>query len=151
MSEKVKLKLVQMENDHLDPEWSFGEKLADKIADFGGSWTFLILFFSFLFIWIGTNIFILTTHPLDPYPFIFLNLLLSCIAAIQAPIIMMSQNRQELKDRLRAQYDYNVNLQAELEIRQLHEKIDALSKAHIHHLAILTRIETYFSKKDPKI
>lgn len=106
--------------------WSFGERMADKIATFGGSWTFLICFAIFLFIWIGMNSFVLVWRPLDPYPFIFLNLILSCLAAIQAPIIMMSQNRQEAKDRIRSQHDYQVNLKAELEIRHLHEKVDHL-------------------------
>lgn len=109
-----------------EQKWSFGERMADKIAKFGGSWAFLICFGVFLFIWIGMNSFVLLWRPLDPYPFIFLNLLLSCLAAIQAPIIMMSQNRQEAKDRIRSQHDYQVNLKAELEIRHLHEKIDHL-------------------------
>jgi uncharacterized membrane protein len=109
-----------------DQKWTFGERLADKIAKFGGSWTFLITFALFLFIWIGMNTFVLITHPPDPYPYILLNLVLSCLAAIQAPIIMMSQNRQEAKDRVRSQHDYQVNLKAELEIRHLHEKIDHL-------------------------
>jgi uncharacterized membrane protein len=109
-----------------EQEWSFGERMADKIATFGGSWAFLICFGVFLFIWIGMNSFVLLSQPLDPYPFIFLNLILSCLAAIQAPIIMMSQNRQEAKDRIRSQHDYQVNLKAELEIRHLHEKVDHL-------------------------
>ncbi len=109
-----------------EQHWSFGERLADKIADFGGSWSFLICFAIFLIIWIGINSLVLLWRPLDPYPFIFLNLILSCLAAIQAPIIMMSQNRQEAKDRIRSQHDYQVNLKAELEIRQLHEKLDHL-------------------------
>jgi uncharacterized membrane protein len=110
----------------LEQKWSFGERLADKIAAFGGSWAFLICFGIFLFIWIGVNSLVLLWRPLDPYPFIFLNLILSCLAAIQAPIIMMSQNRQEAKDRIRSQHDYKVNLKAELEIRHLHEKVDHL-------------------------
>jgi uncharacterized membrane protein len=105
---------------------SFGERLADKVAEFGGSWVFIICFGGFIFVWILTNVLFLAQKPFDPYPFILLNLLLSCLAAIQAPVIMMSQNRQEAKDRLRSQYDYQVNLKAELEIRQLHEKIDHL-------------------------
>jgi uncharacterized membrane protein len=109
-----------------EQKWSFGERLADKIASFGGSWIFLICFGVFLCIWIGMNSLVLLWHPLDPYPFIFLNLILSCLAAIQAPIIMMSQNRQEAKDRIRSQHDYQVNLKAELEIRHLHEKVDHL-------------------------
>jgi uncharacterized membrane protein len=107
-------------------QWTFGERLADKIAAFGGSWAFLICFGIFLITWVGMNSLVLLSHPLDPYPFIFLNLILSCVAAIQAPIIMMSQNRQEAKDRVRSQHDYQVNLKAELEIRHLHEKIDHL-------------------------
>lgn len=110
----------------LEQKWSFGERLADKIATFGGSWTFLIYFGILLFIWIGMNSLALLWRPPDPYPFIFLNLILSCLAAIQAPIIMMSQNRQEAKDRIRSQHDYQVNLKAELEIRHLHEKVDHL-------------------------
>ncbi|MEK6658893.1 MAG: DUF1003 domain-containing protein [Campylobacterota bacterium] len=107
-------------------KWSFGEQMADKIATFGGSWVFLISFAIFLLIWIVVNSFVFISHPLDPYPFIFLNLILSCLAAIQAPIIMMSQNRQEAKDRIRSQHDYKINLKAELEIRHLHEKVDHL-------------------------
>jgi uncharacterized membrane protein len=107
-------------------QWSLGERLADRIAAFGGSWKFLICFGAFLVLWIALNTLVWAARPVDPYPFILLNLVLSCIAAIQAPIIMMSQNRQEAKDRLRSQHDYQVNLKAELEIRQLHEKIDHL-------------------------
>jgi uncharacterized membrane protein len=106
--------------------WSFSERLADTIARFGGSWTFISCFGAFLAIWIVMNTLVLGLHPPDPYPFILLNLLLSCLAAIQAPIIMMSQNRQEAKDRLRSQHDYQINLKAELEIRHLHDKLDHL-------------------------
>ena len=109
-----------------EDELTVGERLADKVAEFGGSWTFIISFGGFILIWILVNVIFLAQKPFDPYPFILLNLLLSYLAAIQAPIIMMSQNRQEAKDRLRSQYDYQVNLKAELEIRQLHEKIDHL-------------------------
>jgi uncharacterized membrane protein len=101
-----------------------GEILADKVASFGGSWKFIIIFFTFLTAWMLANIWWLHNKGFDPYPFILLNLLLSCIAAIQAPIIMMSQNRQEAKDRNRAEHDYKINLKAEVEIRMLHEKID---------------------------
>jgi uncharacterized membrane protein len=109
-----------------DTDNSFGQKLADKVAAFGGSWAFILLFVGFLLLWIVINVFILVTKPFDPYPFIFLNLILSFIAALQAPVIMMSQNRQEEKDRSRAKKDYMINLKAELEIRMLHEKIDHL-------------------------
>ena len=116
--------------DKIDAEekeaYSFGQRIADKVAIFGGSWTFIISFGFFLIIWISVNIFWLVNKAFDPYPFILLNLILSCIAAIQAPVIMMSQNRQEEKDRRRAKNDYMVNLKSELEIRMLHEKIDHL-------------------------
>jgi uncharacterized membrane protein len=106
--------------------WSVGERLSDRMANFGGSWSFIILFGVVLGSWIVINAVLLVRRPFDPYPFILLNLLLSCVAAIQAPVIMMSQKRQEAKDRMRSQYDYKVNLKAELEIRQLHEKLDHL-------------------------
>lgn len=112
--------------DLKDEKPDLGQRLADKIAVFGGSWTFIIVFFSFILVWMAINIVILTTRAFDPYPFILLNLILSCLAAIQAPIIMMSQNRQEQKDRQRGEQDYKVNLKAELEIKLLSEKIDHL-------------------------
>jgi uncharacterized membrane protein len=117
-------------SENIEPEinakLTIGQKLADKIAKFGGSWTFIVVFFSFLLIWMAINIWVLTKKPFDPYPFILLNLILSCLAAIQAPIIMMSQNRQEQKDRQRAEHDYKINLKAELEIKLIGEKIDHL-------------------------
>jgi len=121
--------------------WSFGEKLADRIAEFGGSWSFLICFFFFIALWIGMNSTVVLLRPPDPYPFILLNLVLSCLAAVQAPIIMMSQNRQEAKDRLRSQHDYQVNLKAELEIRHLHEKIDHLLSHQWDRLAQIQEIQ----------
>jgi uncharacterized membrane protein len=105
---------------------TFGQVVADKVASFGGSWTFIISFFVFITIWIGSNVFLLLNKGFDPYPFILLNLILSCIAALQAPVIMMSQNRQEEKDRERAKKDYMINLKSELEIRMLDEKLDHL-------------------------
>lgn len=105
---------------------NFGQKVADQVADFGGSWTFIISFMIFIIVWIGTNVYILVNKGFDPYPFILLNLILSCIAALQAPVIMMSQNRQEEKDRNRAKKDYMINLKSELEIRMIHDKIDHL-------------------------
>lgn len=110
----------------IDDKTTFGQKIADNVATFGGSWTFILSFFSFLILWILINVWLLIKKPFDPYPFILLNLLLSCLAAVQAPIIMMSQNRQEDKDRQRAEHDYKVNLKAELEIKLLSEKIDHL-------------------------
>ncbi|WP_295337594.1 DUF1003 domain-containing protein [Flavobacterium sp.] len=105
---------------------TLGQIVADKVAAFGGSWTFIIAFFIFISLWIGSNVFILINKGFDPYPFILLNLILSCIAALQAPVIMMSQNRQEEKDRERAKKDYMINLKSELEIRMLDEKLDHL-------------------------
>jgi uncharacterized membrane protein len=107
-------------------ELTFGERVSDKIADFGGSWKFIFIFISVLVVWIGINSYILLSRPFDPYPFILLNLILSCIAAIQAPVIMMSQNRQEARDRKRAEADYKINLKSEIELRQLHQKVDHL-------------------------
>ena len=105
---------------------TYGQVVADKVASFGGSWTFIISFFIFITIWIVANVFLLLNQGFDPYPFILLNLILSCIAALQAPVIMMSQNRQEEKDRERAKKDYMINLKSELEIRMLDEKLDHL-------------------------
>jgi uncharacterized membrane protein len=109
-----------------EQKWTLGERLADRIAEFGGSWRFVTGFGVFIALWVAMNSMVLLWRPVDPYPYILLNLVLSCIAAFQAPIIMMSQNRQEAKDRLRSQHDYQVNLKAELEIRHLHEKVDHL-------------------------
>jgi uncharacterized membrane protein len=107
---------------------TFGQRLADKVAAFGGSWTFISIFAVVLVVWVLLNSFVLITYreSFDPYPYILLNLFLSMLAAIQAPIILMSQNRQASKDRLSAEHDYEVNLKAELEIMALHEKIDLL-------------------------
>lgn len=101
-----------------------GERISDSVASFGGSWKFILLFLAILTVWILANGFWLANHAFDPYPFILLNLILSCVAALQAPVIMMSQNRQEAKDRKRAENDYLINLKAELEIRNLHRKMD---------------------------
>jgi len=120
---------------------TFGQRLADHIAQFGGSWFFISIFGIFLFIWMLINIIVMTSHPFDPYPFILLNLILSCIAAIQAPIIMMSQNRQEEKDRQRALYDYQVNLKAELEIRLLNDKVDHLLLQHGQRMMEIQQIQ----------
>ena len=116
---------------------TFGQKMADKVASFGGSWTFIIVFIIVLAVWVILNSFILIrmgSRSFDPYPYIFLNLVLSMIAAIQAPIIMMSQNRQAHKDRLSAEHDYEVNLKAELEIIALHQKIDSLRQEQWNEL-----------------
>ena len=116
----------KIEETILNETITLGQRLADKVASFGGSWTFIISFGIFITIWILLNIIILQAKSFDPFPFILLNLILSCIAALQAPVIMMSQNRQEEKDRERSKKDYMINLKSELEIRILHEKIDHL-------------------------
>jgi uncharacterized membrane protein len=120
---------------------TFGERLSDRIASFGGSWRFIILFGIVLVGWIAINGVILATRAFDPYPFILMNLILSCLAALQAPVIMMSQNRSEARDRLRAENDYKINLKAELEIRHLHEKIDHLLRRQYNRLFEIQQIQ----------
>jgi len=120
---------------------SLGERLADQIADFGGSWIFISLFAGFILVWVVINTVVLIVRPFDPYPFILLNLFLSCLAAVQAPVIMMSQNRQESRDRLRSENDYRVNLKAELEIRHLHEKLDHLLQHQWERLIEIQQIQ----------
>ena len=124
-----------------EKDLALGEKMADSLATFGGSWTFLIIFGAILLIWIAVNSFLLLKKPFDPYPFILLNLVLSCLAAVQAPVIMMSQNRVEDKDRLRSQHDYRVNLKAELEIRHLHDKVDHLLSHQWERLVEIQQIQ----------
>jgi uncharacterized membrane protein len=124
-----------------DKDLTFGDKMADGLATFGGSWKFLIIFGALLLVWIALNSILLLKKPFDPYPFILLNLVLSCIAAIQAPIIMMSQKRQEAKDRLRSENDFRVNLKAELEVRHLHEKIDHLLHRQWERLVEIQQIQ----------
>lgn len=125
-------------NDEISAEATFGQRVADNVAAFGGSWTFIITFFLFIVIWMAINVVFLATKPFDPYPFILLNLILSCLAAIQAPIIMMSQNRQEQKDRQRGEHDYKINLKAELEIKLLNEKVDYLL---VHQSKMLLEVQ----------
>ena len=124
-----------------DTKRTAGQMLADKISNFGGSWRFISLFALALVIWIAANSYVLLAKPFDPYPFILLNLILSCLAAIQAPVIMMSQNRMEARDRLRAEHDYKINLKAELEIRHLHEKLDHLLKQQWTRLVEIQEIQ----------
>lgn len=115
-------------NEEEEDQMTFGERIADRVATFGGSWTFIMLFGSFLVSWVVLNSIFLATHPIDPFPYILLNLFLSMIAALQAPVIMMSQNRQSTKDRLKADLDYQINLKSELEVAQLHRKLDHLTE-----------------------
>ncbi len=121
-------------NDELEEQMSIGDRVADRLAEFGGSWTFIILFVSFLAGWMGLNTIQLWFRPFDEYPFIFLNLMLSTLAAFQAPVIMMSQNRASKKDRLAAELDYKVNLKSELLLQQLHAKIDDVRAEELHEL-----------------
>lgn len=119
---------------------TLGQRLADRIASFGGSWTFILVFFSFLAAWMALNV-VERRAAFDPYPFILLNLILSCLAAIQAPVIMMSQNRKEEKDRRRSENDYKVNLKAEVEIQLLHEKLDHLMRVQLQKLLELQQLQ----------
>ena len=157
---KLEQEVVQSLADHetlaenIEAEWvghrTLGERLSDHLASFGGSWTFIIIFFVILVIWMAFNALIIEQERFDPYPYILLNLVLSCLAAIQAPIIMMSQKRQEAKDRLRSENDYRVNLKAELEIRHLHEKIDHILTRQWERLAEIQQIQLELMQ-DPAI
>ena len=137
----VKKIMSQREPNH------FSQRMADKFAFFAGSWHFIISFFVLLFLWILINTIGLFYFKIDPYPFVFLNLILSCVAAIQAPIIIMSQNRKEIKDRKRQQDDYKINLRSELEIRLLQEKIDHLIESQWAYLLEMKRLESESLKK----
>jgi uncharacterized membrane protein len=121
-----RMQIARNLNQVFDDRLTFGDRLADHVAAIGGSWGFIIGFAVFLAAWAALNVVVLVDRAFDPYPFIFLNLLLSMLAALQAPIIMMSQNRQAAKDRLAAALDYEVNLKAEFAIAELHDKIDRL-------------------------
>lgn len=133
--------LLADDPDDDDAKSTFGQRVADKVASFGGSWTFIIIFVTVLAAWIAGNVLLLSNKGFDPYPFILLNLILSCVAALQAPVIMMSQNRQGEKDREKAQNDYMVNLKSELEIRMLHEKIDHLVLHQEQSLIEIQRVQ----------
>ncbi len=135
-------------NQELDARSTLGERLADRVARFGGSWRFIMLFGGVLVVWTALNTAFLGKAAFDPYPYIFLNLMLSMLAALQAPVIMMSQNRQSLKDRRMATHDYEVNLKAEIEIMSLHDKLDSLRSEQLlmlinkqqEQLDLLTRV-----------
>ena len=124
-------KLIKEQKEHKSV--NLGERWADKVAEFGGSWTFIIIFSIVLFTWIALNSWVIILKPFDVYPYIFLNLILSCLAAIQAPIIMMSQNRQEAKDRIRAEKDYKVNLRAALEIHHINNYLEDMVTTQMSH------------------
>jgi len=127
-------RVSKLVHQDMDTSMTFGERVADKVAQFGGSWPFIGLFGVILLVWMVVNAWVLGTHPFDPYPFILLNLVLSTLAALQAPVIMMSQNRQAHKDRMQANQDYEINLMAEIEIRDLHDKLDSLRFKQWHEL-----------------
>jgi len=128
-------------NEEFDSRLTLGSRVADRVASFGGSWTFILAFGAFLVFWILLNSALLRRESFDPYPFILLNLMLSCVAAIQAPVIMMSQNRQEARDRIRAENDYRVNLKAELEVRLLSTRFDHLLSRQWQHLMEIQEIQ----------
>ncbi len=148
-------KLITAKLEEKEENIPLSSRLADKIAAFGGSWKFIITFLSLMMVWILANVYWLQSRTFDPYPFILLNLILSCIAALQAPVIMMSQNRQEEKDRDRSRNDYLINLKAEIELRNLHQKIDliiveemkALFDMQKEQLEVLERIENSLSER----
>ena len=125
---------VKNVNELAEENMTLGERVADKVARFGGSWTFIISFGIFLALWMAGNTAYLLSSPPDPFPYIFLNLILSCIAALQAPVIMMSQNRQASKDRLQADLEFEINVKAEIAVQQLHRKIDELRATVLQHL-----------------
>jgi uncharacterized membrane protein len=136
LEELARIKLSKNINELQEENLTFGNRLADKLADFAGSWKFIIFFIVIMIVWIGINSFALFAKPYDPYPFILLNLILSCIAALQAPIIMMSQKRQETKDRLRSQNDYNVDVKTEVfvehivfELKEIRAQQDDIAKS----------------------
>ena len=133
--------LSTLVDTEFDSKLTIGQRLSDRIAQFGGSWTFILLFACILVVWVVVNSVAIVLKPFDPYPYILLNLILSCLAAMQAPIIMMSQNRQEAKDRARAAHDYQVNLKAELEIRQVHQKLDHLLSHQWERLVEIQKVQ----------
>ena len=127
-------RVSKLVHQDLDTQMTFGERVADKVAQFGGSWRFILIFGGILVVWMTINSYVILKRPFDPYPFILLNLVLSTLAALQAPVIMMSQNRQAHKDRMQANQDYEINLMAEIEIRDLHDKLDSLRFKQWHEL-----------------
>ena len=127
-------RVSKLVHQDIETQMTFGEQVADRVAQFGGSWRFIGIFTGILIVWMAINGVLIAKHPFDPYPFILLNLVLSTLAALQAPVIMMSQNRQAHKDRMQANQDYEINLMAEIEIRDLHDKLDSLRFKQWHEL-----------------
>lgn len=153
VEELISIRHSQNINDLHEDKFSFGERIADRMADVAGSWTFIIIFLSVLTFWIILNAVQLLKQPFDPFPFILLNLVLSCVAAIQAPVIMMSQNRQEKKDRLRAEQDYQINLKAEILVEEIIKRLKRLEDTHAKHTENLGEIlkAVVELKKDNKV
>lgn len=157
LEEEVLLSLRQHQilseniNKEFEQDLTFGERLADKVSKFGGSWTFITFFAVILLSWIGINSLQIFNKPLDPFPYIFLNLLLSCLAAIQAPIIMMSQNRQAAKDRLSQEHDYQINLKSELHIRHLNSRLDHFMKNHWQNMDEMMHLQQTISQTLEKL
>jgi uncharacterized membrane protein len=145
--ERCVRRLAVSRNVNLDLEKNstFGQRLADQVAAVGGSWGFIIAFGLFIFFWVVVNTIVLMTHAFDAYPFIFLNLTLSMLAAVQAPVILMSQNRAAVRDRLMATHDYEVNLKAEIEIAALHEKLDQIRTQEL--ATLITKLEGEMGKR----
>jgi uncharacterized membrane protein len=133
----ISMRAARNANEVIDEELTFGQRLADKIASFGGSWPFIIIFMSLLLMWVTINS--LLAKPYDPFPFILLNLFLSMLAALQAPVIMMSQNRANANDRIRAELDYQVNLKAETEVAQLHTKLDEMREEFLEAVGVMLK------------
>ncbi|MGL9727961.1 hypothetical protein IGI44_001313 [Enterococcus sp. DIV0756] len=152
LKHKIRTEQIQIKNvnDALKIKETFGQRVADGIAKFGGSWTFIILFVLVLATWITLNTLPLFFEPFDKFPYILLNLALSCLAAIQAPIILMSQNRQSDRDRVEADNDYEVNVKSEVEIQLLHEKIDYLMETKWQHLVELQQLQIELLQKIAK-
>jgi uncharacterized membrane protein len=139
--------LTENINAEFEKELTLGERAADRVAAFGGSWTFLAIFALAIVFWVALNARLVLATPFDPFPYILLNLILSCLAAVQAPVIMMSQNRQEAKDRLRSEHDYRVDLKAELEVRHLNAKLDFLLNRQWQRLLEVQQLQTDMLKE----
>ncbi len=134
--------LARNVSEEFEQKFTLGQRVADRVASFGGSWPFIFLFMAVLVVWIAFNSVGLFRRPFDPFPYILLNLVLSCLAAIQAPVIMMSQNRQEAKDRLHSEHDYQVNLKAELEVRNLNARVEELLRHQWRGLLEIQQVQT---------
>lgn len=150
-NELVERRTSRNVNEEIEQSLSFGQRISDKVAQFGGSWGFVGLFIGILLLWVALNTLEAFYHPIDPFPYAFLNLVLGAISALQAPFIMMSQNRQSEKDRLRAELDYQINLKAEMQIQSLHVKLDEIRAYEIHEMREVQRELMGFLKKQEEL